>query len=92
MAGRDRISRNEIRKDVAQEAAESVVTTTGVVAGIVVGAVRDVTRAVGSLATDLFELREAAGRAQHDTADPSANPERDRAEDDSPGTSAPPAG
>jgi len=57
------ISRNEIRKDVLQESAEAVATTTGVVAGIVTMAVRDVTRAVGTLATDLFEIREAARRA-----------------------------
>lgn len=58
------ISRNEIRKDVLQESAEAVVATTGVVAGIVTTAVRDVTRAVGTLATDLFELRDAARRAE----------------------------
>jgi hypothetical protein len=61
------ISRNEIRKDSLQESAEAVVTTTGVVTGIIVTAVRDVTRAVGSLATDLFEIREAARRAERET-------------------------
>ena len=61
------ISRNEIRKDVLQESAESVATTTGVVAGIVTAAVRDVTRAVGSLATDLFEIREGAKRAEEES-------------------------
>lgn len=58
------ISRNEIRKDVLQESAEAVAATTGVVAGIVATAVRDVTRAVGTLATDIFEIREAARRAE----------------------------
>jgi hypothetical protein len=61
------ISRNEIRKDVLQESAEAVATTTGVVAGIVATAVRDVTRAVGTLATDLFEIREAARRAEDES-------------------------
>jgi len=61
------ISRNEIRKDVLQESAEAVATTTGVVAGIITTAVRDVTRAVGTLATDLFEIREAAKRAEEET-------------------------
>jgi hypothetical protein len=61
------ISRNEIRKDVLQESAEAVATTTGVVAGIVATAVRDVTRAVGTLATDLFEIREAARRAERES-------------------------
>jgi hypothetical protein len=63
------ISRNEIRKDVLQESAEAVVATTSVVAGIVITAVRDVTRAVGSLATDLFEIREAARRAEDEARD-----------------------
>jgi hypothetical protein len=63
------ISRNEIRKDVLQESAEAVANTTGVVAGIVATAVRDVTRAVGTLATDLFEIREAARRAEHESGD-----------------------
>jgi hypothetical protein len=63
------ISRNEIRKDVLQESAEAVANTTGVVAGIVATAVRDVTRAVSTLATDLFEIREAARRAEHESGD-----------------------
>jgi len=63
------ISRNEIRKDVLQESTEAVVATTSVVAGIVITAVRDVTRAVGSLATDLFEIREAARRAEDEARD-----------------------
>jgi hypothetical protein len=65
------ISRNEVRKDVLQESTEAVVATTSVVAGLVITAVRDVTRAVGSLATDLFEIREGARRALRETDDPS---------------------
>jgi len=61
------LSRNEIRKDVLQESAEAVATTTGAVAGIVTTAVRDVTRAIGTLATDLFEIREAAKRAEDES-------------------------
>jgi hypothetical protein len=63
------ISRNEIRKDVLQESAEAVATTTGVVAGIVSTAVRDVTRAVGTLASDLFEIRDGARRAREQSDD-----------------------
>jgi hypothetical protein len=63
------ISRNEIRKDVLQESAEAVATTTGVVAGIVATAVRDVTRAVGTLASDLFEIRDGARRAREQQSD-----------------------
>jgi hypothetical protein len=63
------ISRNEIRKDVLQESTDAVVATTSVVTGIVITAVRDVTRAVGSLATELFEIREAARRAEDEAED-----------------------
>jgi hypothetical protein len=63
------ISRNEIRKDVLQDSADAIIGTTSVVAGVVITAVRDVTRAVGSLATDLFEIREAARRAREESED-----------------------
>ncbi|HEX2177647.1 MAG TPA: hypothetical protein VHG70_17220 [Nocardioidaceae bacterium] len=72
------ITRTEIRKDVLQESVEAVVTTTSVVAGIVITAVRDVTRALGSLATDIFEIREGARRAEHE-ADDQAGPDHLRA-------------
>jgi hypothetical protein len=35
--------------------------------GIVTGAVRDVTRELGDWATDIFEMREAANRAEADS-------------------------
>ena len=38
------------------------------------GAVRDVTHEVGELATDLFEIREAAGRAEADATPTGADP------------------
>jgi hypothetical protein len=63
------ISRNEIRKDVLQESTEAVVATTASVAGIVITAVRDVTKVVGTLATDMFEIREAARRAERESPD-----------------------
>jgi hypothetical protein len=63
------ISKSEIRKDMLQESAEAVATTTGVVAGIVTAAVRDVTRALGTLATDLFEIRDGARRAEEESHD-----------------------
>ena len=53
----------ETRKDLVQEAVESGATHVGRIATIVTGAVRDVAREVGSFATDLFEMREASGRA-----------------------------
>lgn len=56
----------ESRKDLMQEVVESGATHVGRIATILTGAVRDVTREVGSWATDLFEMREASQRAQAD--------------------------
>jgi len=60
----DRLSSGEIRKDVLQESAQSVASTVGEVTAIITTAVRDVFGAIGGLATDLFEIREGARRAQ----------------------------
>ncbi len=49
-----------------QEVVESGATHVGRIATILTGAVRDVTREVGSWATDLFEMREASQRARAD--------------------------
>lgn len=49
-----------------QEVVESGATHVGRIATIVTAAVRDVTREVGSWATDMFEMREASRRAQAD--------------------------
>lgn len=67
-AHRDHISRNEIRKDAVQDSVEAAVTAAGQVGGAVTGAIRDVTRTLGDLATELFEIRDAARRAgeEHD--------------------------
>ena len=64
-----RLSKLEIRKDVLQSAVESMASTVGEVTGIVTGAIKDVAASVGGLATDLFELRESARRAQQDLDD-----------------------
>lgn len=63
---KDRISRVEIRKDALQETVEATATAVGSVATIVTTAVRDVAKAVGGLATELFEIRESARRAAAD--------------------------
>ena len=57
------VSRFEIRKDTAQVIAESAATHVGRIATILTGAVRDLTHEVGEWASDVFEIREAAGRA-----------------------------
>ncbi|MCK9249339.1 MAG: hypothetical protein M0P31_10260 [Solirubrobacteraceae bacterium] len=58
--------RLERNKDVAQEVIESGAQHVGRIAQILTTAVVDVTREVGSLATDVFEMREAATRARLD--------------------------
>jgi hypothetical protein len=60
---KDHLSRTEIRKDAVQGAVEAAAGTVGQVATIVTGAVKDVAGALGGLATDLFEIRDAARRA-----------------------------
>ena len=59
----------ETRKDTLQVAIESGATHVGQIMGIVAGAVRDVTRELGDWATDIFEMREAAKRAEADGAE-----------------------
>lgn len=66
---KDHISKAEIRKDAIQDGVEAATHTVGQVANIVVGAVGDVAKAVGGLATDLFEIREASKRAAADEPD-----------------------
>jgi hypothetical protein len=61
----DRLSVSEIRKDALQETAQSVATTVGEVAAIITTAVKDVVGAIGSLATDVFEIREGVRKAQN---------------------------
>ena len=56
----------ETRKDVAQAVIESGVDHVGRIMGIVVGAVSDVTSELGGWATDVFEMRDAARRADAD--------------------------
>jgi hypothetical protein len=63
---KDHISRAEIRKDALQDSVETTATAVGAVTTIVTTAVRDVARTVGGLATDLFEIRDAARRARDD--------------------------
>lgn len=61
----DKLERN---KDMAQEAVQSTAKRVGRIATIITGAVADVTREIGELITDGFEMREAAKRAKLDSA------------------------
>lgn len=67
MSERDHISKAEIRKDAIQDSVEATISAAAKVGGAVTGAARDIAGAVGGLATDLFEIRDAArkARAEH---------------------------
>jgi len=67
----DRLSKAEIRKDAVQDTVTAAAGTVGSVATILTGAVTDVVKAVGGLATELFEIRDAARKAasEHPEAD-----------------------
>lgn len=63
---KDRLSKAEIRKDAVQDGVEAVTHAVGQGTQIVIGAVQDIAKTVGGLATDLFEIRDAAKRASDD--------------------------
>jgi len=73
MSPKDHISKAEIRKDALQDTVEVTATAVGTVTTIVTTAVRDIARAVGGFATEVFEIRESARRAAED-AEPSEQP------------------
>ena len=62
----DRLSRAEINKDAVQDAVEAAASTVGEVATIITGAVRDVAKAIGGFGTEIFEICDAARRAERD--------------------------
>jgi len=64
----DHLSKAEIRKDSIQDAVQAAAGTVGEVTTIVTAAVKDVAGAIGSLATELFEIRDSARKAseEHD--------------------------
>jgi len=68
-AGRDRLSRAEIGKDVVQDTAVAAAGVVGEVGTILTGAVRDMARALGGFATEMFEIRESAQRAAAEHSD-----------------------
>jgi len=66
----DRISKAEIRKDAVQDTVTAAASTVGSVATILTGAVTDVVKAVGGLATEVFEIRDAARKASQQNDQP----------------------
>lgn len=61
---RERLSKAEITKDAVQHTVEAGAETVVVVTTILATAVRDVASAMGGFATEMFELRDAARRAE----------------------------
>ena len=66
---RERLSKTEITKDAVQHTVEAGAETVAAVATILTGAVREVAHALGSFATEVFEIREAARRARAEHGD-----------------------
>ncbi|MDP9821418.1 hypothetical protein [Nocardioides massiliensis] len=67
---KDHLSKAEIRKDAVQSTVEATASAVGGVTTIITGAVRDIARTLGGFATEVFEIRDAARRAQDDQAEP----------------------
>ncbi|WP_322936671.1 hypothetical protein [Nocardioides bizhenqiangii] len=72
--GQDHLSKAEIGKDAVQSGAEAAIGTVAEVATIVTGAVKDIAGALGGLATELFEIREASRRAMDQHGDEPGTP------------------
>lgn len=66
---RDHISRAEIRKDAVQDSVDATINAVAAVGGVITHAARDIARTVGGLATELFEIRDAARRADREHGD-----------------------
>lgn len=66
---KDRLSRNEIRKDAIEDGIEAAANTVGAVASIVTTAVVDVSKAIGGFATEVFAIADAARKAAADNRD-----------------------
>lgn len=65
----DRLSKAEIRKDALQNAVEATAGTVDRVTRILTGAVKETATAVGGLATEMFEIRDAARKAHAEHED-----------------------
>jgi hypothetical protein len=67
------LSRREIIKDVVQQSAEAAISTAARVTAIMFDDARKITTEIGSLGTEIFEIREASKRAGEDAEE--TNPE-----------------
>ncbi len=71
----DRLSKSEIGKDAVQSTVDAAASTVGEVAKIITKAVQDVAGAIGSFATEVYEIRDASRKAaeehvEHGEPDP----------------------
>lgn len=73
------MSKFERNKDLAQEIVSSAAEHIGEIAKIITVAVVDVTKQIGEIATDAFEMREAAQTAEWDQSRADAEIEDDPA-------------
>jgi hypothetical protein len=62
----EKLSGAEIGKDAVQSTIEAAATAAGEVATILTSAVRDIATALGGLATEVFEIRDASRKAADD--------------------------
>jgi hypothetical protein len=63
------LTRREIGKDVVEQSLDAAIATTGRVVAILFETGQRVTREVGGLATEIFEIAEAGKRAAQQDAD-----------------------
>jgi hypothetical protein len=63
------VGRLEVAKDTAQVLTESAAVHVGRIATILTGAVRGVAHELGEWASDAFEMRDAAGKANRAAVD-----------------------
>ena len=62
----DHLSKSEITKDVVQSTVEAAAGTVGAVTTILTTAIKDVAGALGGFATEIYEIRDSARRAEVD--------------------------
>ncbi|MFT4087788.1 MAG: hypothetical protein QM658_11695 [Gordonia sp. (in: high G+C Gram-positive bacteria)] len=67
------VGRMERNKDLVQDIVENTAHRVGSIASIITGAVVDVTREIGDLVTDGFEMREASKQAALDKKAPTSS-------------------
>ncbi len=64
------LTRREIGKDVVEQSLDAAIATTGRVVAILFETGQRVTRELGGLATEIFEIAEASRRAESDADHP----------------------